>query len=83
MGNSQKSRKKAKIAPTTEVEIHHNRFVGLDGILEGNPNPEVEPEGDTSKNRALSALRNPYRRGSPRERTSAELNTRRKWRESK
>jgi len=43
-----KPAKKAKLAPAAHVE-HTNRFAALDGVLEGNPNPAGEPEGETSE----------------------------------
>ena len=43
-----KPAKMAKLAPATHVE-QTNRFATLDGILEGNPNSEIEPEGETSE----------------------------------
>ena len=48
MGTTQKARQKAKLAPAAHVE-HTNRFAALDGVLEGNPNPAGEPEGETSE----------------------------------
>ena len=43
-----KPAKKTKLAPAAHVE-HTNRFAALDGVLEGNPNPAGEPEGETSE----------------------------------
>jgi len=45
-----KPAKMAKLAPATHVE-HNNRFAALDGILEGNPDLESGPEGETSEQR--------------------------------
>jgi len=47
-----KPAKMAKLAPAAQVE-HNNRFAALEGVHEGNPNPESGPEGETSETRDL------------------------------